>query len=88
MNAAEIKAARNTLGVSQSGLADLLGVHPVTVSNWERGVLTPTTWQGALLRALAKSPRASEVHAHYQAAGLAAALSVGLEHALTKGGEA
>ncbi len=85
MNAAEIKAARSALRVTQSGLADLMGVHPVTISNWERGVLQPTSWQCALLRALHRSPRAGEVHAHYEVGGLAAALSVGLEHALTEG---
>jgi DNA-binding transcriptional regulator YiaG len=85
MTSAEIKAARSALAVSQSGLADLLGVHPQTVSNWERGALSPTSWQGALLRALAASPSASSVYSHFQAAGLAAALAVGLEHALTEG---
>lgn len=82
MNKHEIKAARAALGVTQVRFAELLGVHPITVSKWETETSWPTSWQSALMRALAASPNAREVSAHYDVAGLAAALAVGLEYAL------
>ena len=43
MNPAELKAARNALGLTQSGLAAILRMRgenaPDTVRKWERGVL-------------------------------------------------
>ena len=36
-------------------LAQLLGVHPLTVSKWERGILAPTPHQNALLESFAKA---------------------------------
>jgi molybdopterin-binding protein len=47
------KALRARLDLSQKALADLLGVHTMTVSKWERGVLKPREPQKRLLRALA-----------------------------------
>lgn len=38
MTPAELKATRARLGLSQPALARLLGVHPLTVSKWERGL--------------------------------------------------
>lgn len=81
-SAKEMLAARAALGATQGDFAALLGVHSMTVSKWERETLWPTSWQLALARALAGSPRAVEILAHYQAAGLAAALAVGLEYKL------
>lgn len=45
----KIAALRERLGFSQVQLAQLMGVHPLTVSRWERGQLTPTPHQAALL---------------------------------------
>lgn len=42
MNATEIRALRGELRLTQHGLAALLGVHPITVSKWERGRASPT----------------------------------------------
>lgn len=44
-------ALRQRPGLTQKELADLLGVHPMTVSKWERGVLAPNEHQRRLLRA-------------------------------------
>ena len=60
MTAAEVFAIRSQLGLSQVQLAQLLGVHPLTVSKWERGVLGPTPHQGALLQSFAKASQAKE----------------------------
>jgi DNA-binding XRE family transcriptional regulator len=35
----EVRRVRQRLGVTQGELAQMLGVHPVTVSKWERGAL-------------------------------------------------
>jgi molybdopterin-binding protein len=48
----KVAALRARLNVTQTKLARLIGVHPMTVSRWERGVLAPSRHQRALLRAL------------------------------------
>ena len=55
MTGREIAAVRTGLGVTQVQLAQLLGVHPLTVSRWERGDLTPSPYQEALLESFAKA---------------------------------
>ena len=47
------KSIRQRIGLSQAQLADLLGVHAMTVSKWERGVLKPNAHQRRILSALA-----------------------------------
>lgn len=37
--------------MTQDGLSRLLGVHSLTISKWERGILYPSPWQHALLEA-------------------------------------
>ena len=49
MNPSEITSIREALGLSQLQFAQLLGVHPVTVSKWERDVASPTDYQAAFL---------------------------------------
>ena len=49
----DVRSLRRRAGLTQIGLAELVGVHPITVSKWERGVLEPNRHQVALLRALA-----------------------------------
>lgn len=44
------RRVRTLLGLTQSQLAQLLGVHAITVSKWERGVALPTQFQAALLQ--------------------------------------
>lgn len=39
MTPGQLQQVRQKLNLSQVQLAQLLGVHPLTVSNWERGVL-------------------------------------------------
>lgn len=48
-----LKPLRTRLDLSQAELGELLGVHAMTVSKWERGVLQPSPHQRRLLRALA-----------------------------------
>lgn len=53
----QIQAARIALSVSQPIMAQLLGVHEVTISKWENGRLRPSPWQEGLLRAFADAGR-------------------------------
>jgi molybdopterin-binding protein len=53
----DVARARRRAGLTQTRLARLLGVHPITVSKWERGVLRPNARQAAILRALGRSVR-------------------------------
>ncbi len=53
MGAADWKSIRDRLGVTQIELARLLGVHPQTVSKWERDVALPNDYQRSLLARLA-----------------------------------
>jgi transcriptional regulator with XRE-family HTH domain len=87
MTPAEILAVRSTLGLSQVQLAQLLGVHPLTVSKWERGLLTPTPHQAALLSSFGDAGRArkqigDEVASLLLTAGVAAAIYVLLKAAM------
>ena len=43
---ARIRALRHEAGISQSGLAKILGVTPGAVGNWEQGSSCPTARQG------------------------------------------
>ena len=47
-----LRVLRKRLGLTQGRLAELLGVHAMTVSKWERGLLEPTPYQAAILQAL------------------------------------
>src|SRR5208283_4753123 len=49
MTAQSIKQTREALGLSQTELASLLGVHSQTISNWERSTHIPTEWQSRIL---------------------------------------
>jgi transcriptional regulator with XRE-family HTH domain len=88
VTAAEVRSIRDRLGLTQEQLAQLLGVHPLTVSKWERGVLIPSTHQATLLRSFrkaAKKPDVGEtVGAALVTAGVALALFLLLEAAFGK----
>lgn len=51
MKPPRITALRKALGLTQVQMAQLLGVHPLTVSRWERGVALPPPYPAALLEA-------------------------------------
>lgn len=70
--AMKISAIRDRLGLTQPRLAELTGVHPMTVSKWERGVLAPSPHQRSILRALeaVAAGRAAGDHARELAAFL------------------
>ena len=51
---------RKVLGVSQAVFAERVGVTPLTVSRWERGVLTVGSTAAILIRLLADLARHHE----------------------------
>lgn len=50
-----IRTLRERLGLTQGKLAELVGVHAMTVSKWERGQLAPAPYQAAILAALGRA---------------------------------
>lgn len=60
MNPTDVTSIRTQLGLSQAQLAALLGVHALTISKWERGLLRPTPHQEALLASFAKARNANK----------------------------
>lgn len=53
MDGSDIRAWRRQRRITQQRLAELLGVHPVTVANWERGHhAIPATMLALALEAL------------------------------------
>lgn len=59
----KIAAIRKKLGLTQRALARLVGVHEMTVSRWERGLLRPTAHQRSILRALEAGPAGTRAKA-------------------------
>jgi transcriptional regulator with XRE-family HTH domain len=53
MNAVQVKRLRKRLRLTQEGLAEAVGVHPMSVSRWERGVVAIPEPTAKLLRLLA-----------------------------------
>jgi len=45
----DVLQVRTGLGLGQIQFAQLLGVHPITVSKWERGISAPTPYQEAFI---------------------------------------
>ena len=55
--APEVKAIRETMGLSQSRFAALMGVSQRTLENWEQGRRQPTGPAKTLLRLVAADPK-------------------------------
>lgn len=55
MKPSDILLIRERLGLTQIELAQLVGVHPLTVSKWERGLLSVPAYQQMLLVACSRA---------------------------------
>ncbi len=90
MTGSETRAIRDQLGLTQPQLAQLLGVHPLTVSKWERGLLIPSAHQQTLLQSFGKAAKRPDVGESAAQAlvtvGVALALLILLEAAFGKKG--
>lgn len=79
----DIAGVRAALRMTQRDLAILLGVHDLTVSRWERGVLRPTRHQATLLRAACGAVHnRPEIGAIVTRARVDAGVAVALHHLL------
>jgi putative transcriptional regulator len=93
MNPAHMVRLRQRLGLTQPQLAQLLGVHAMTVSKWERGDPTtaPSPYHLALIAEFEKAAASTQAAAVKDAlgalligAGIAAALFLLLQAAKAK----
>ena len=88
MTAAEIKALREDLNLNQVEFAQLAGVHPITVSKWERNAAEPTAYQNALFGQFREGARDKDVRLTLKTvlitAGVIIAVALLLKH-LMKG---
>lgn len=84
MTIEDICRLRKKLGLSQDKFGQLFGVHTMTISKWERGVLTPNSYQIALMTAFEKAAKYEEIKKTLQnvlvGAGIAAAIYLLLKH--------
>lgn len=78
MSSKDISELRRSLGLNQDKFGQLFGIHPMTVSKWERGILTPTPYQVAMMEAFKKAARKEEIKKQLKniivAAGIVAAV--------------
>jgi transcriptional regulator with XRE-family HTH domain len=88
MLAIDIRKLRGRLGLNQVDFAQLSGVHPITVSKWERKESAPTAYQNALFEQFSEASRSKEVRESLKkiliAAGVAVALALLLKHLMRK----
>lgn len=73
----EIASVRDNLNLSQVQFGQLLGVHPLTVSKWERGRLRPAPHQQALILSFRRA-REKQRNVGETAAGLLVTAGVAL----------
>jgi transcriptional regulator with XRE-family HTH domain len=71
-----VKQCREGIGLGQIEFACVIGVHPITVSKWERGVSRPNPYQAALIRELGWPTDKMSCAQFYQARGPIATLAV------------
>ncbi len=73
-----VRKIRTNLGLAQPEFGQLFGVHPMTVSRWERGELVPSPYQQALMAEFGKAATKSKVEEELKsllfAAGVVAAI--------------
>jgi DNA-binding transcriptional regulator YiaG len=88
VKAADLRDMREKLGLSQVEFAYVAGVHPITVSKWERGKSVPTRYQSALFDQFRRASRDKVVCTHLRKiltmAGAVFALSLLLRHVVKK----
>lgn len=66
----QILELRKALGLSQVQFAQLFGVHFMTVSKWERGVIAPSPYQIALMNQFAQTAAAKQEQAQNEVKSL------------------
>lgn len=88
MDAIAIKSLRESLTMNQAQFAQLLGVHPITVSKWEREEAVPTPYQATLLAQFQTGARDEKVRNAVLGVliglGVAVAIALLLKHLIGK----
>lgn len=88
MQTLDIRRLRRDLGLNQVEFAQLTGVHPITVSKWERHQAAPTAYQNALFHQFREASRDQEVRKTLKnvlvAMGVVLALALLLRHLMKK----
>lgn len=91
MTGTEVRAVRDALGLKQPQLAQLLGVHPVTVSRWETDDLHPSPYQDAMLQSFQKAAKrpgiGDDVLKALVTVGIIVALAILLQAAIGRKGK-
>ncbi|OHB76381.1 MAG: hypothetical protein A2Z25_20170 [Planctomycetes bacterium RBG_16_55_9] len=84
MDSKDISKLRQKLGLNQDKFGQLFGIHPMTVSKWERGILTPTPYQVAMMEAFKKAAEKKDINEKLKnilvAAGVVAAVYLLLKY--------
>lgn len=84
MSSKDICKLRRGLGLNQDKFGQLFGIHSMTVSKWERGILTPTPYQVAMMEAFKKAAKKEEIKKQLKniivAAGVVAAVYLLLKY--------
>jgi len=87
MRTTEISETRRKLGLNQAEFAQIAGVHPITISKWERGASEPTTYHSALFEQFREAAKDGSIRKTIKnvliTAGVLVALAILLKH-LTK----
>ncbi len=85
----DICKLRHDLGLNQDKFGQLFGIHSMTVSKWERGILTPTPYQIAMMEAFKKAAKKKEIKNTLKnilvAAGVVAAVYLLLKYSQNQG---
>ncbi len=80
-----VKSLRSNLGLDQVQFGNLFGVHSMTVSRWERGILRPSDYQLALMMEFEKAANVKDLKDTLRTAlvgaGVVTALYLLLKHA-------
>lgn len=61
MDTETVQNVRKRLNLTQAQFGQLFGIHPMTVSKWERGELSPSDYQKALMMEFAKAAKEKQV---------------------------
>jgi putative transcriptional regulator len=70
MDAEFIFTLRRDLGLSQSEFGQLFGSHSMTVSKWERALLSPSAYQQALMQRFRQTADAQKAQSQEQVKNL------------------
>ena len=61
MDTEAVQNIRKRLNLTQAQFGQLFGIHPMTVSKWERGELSPSNYQKALMMEFSKAAKEKQV---------------------------